>query len=181
MNDAEPIAEFRDYAGLVAALRLARERRNVSFETLDKVAGLSRGYASKVLSPNGSRGITLRGLGWLMAGLGLKAVLIDDNDALRRINGRMVPRQETLVRSGAITLTLSRRFLSKIGRKGATSRWAKAKQRAAIARHAANARWNGNGGDREAAPTAVPLRLGDNAYKTWRAHAVRDLRTTGAP
>jgi len=147
MSDApQVIAEFSDAASLLHALRQARELRDVSYECLDEVAGLPRGYTSKVLSPNGQRRPTLQSLPWLLGALACKCQIVSDDEAPAQIGNRLVPRAENLVRSGVITLTLSRRFLSKIGRKGATSQWAKAKQRAEVARRAANARWNGNGG-----------------------------------
>jgi len=95
---AVPI-EFRDYQTLHAALRRAREMRNISFELWDEIAGVSRGYTSKVLSPEGSRKITMQSLGWLLAGLGLKAILVDDPDTLKTILPRFRPRDLRLVRN----------------------------------------------------------------------------------
>jgi hypothetical protein len=41
-----PVAEFHDYQTLHAALRLAREKRNISFELWDRLAGTSDGYTT---------------------------------------------------------------------------------------------------------------------------------------
>lgn len=85
-----------------------------------------------------------------MAGLGLRAQFVDDPEMLKQINGRMKPRDNRLVRDGAVTVVLSRRFMSEIGRKGARVRNALRMRRKEAARKAALARWysptkNGNG------------------------------------
>jgi hypothetical protein len=138
------IAEFTDYSSLHVALRVAREARNISLDTLDKLAGAPDRYCSRILAPNSERRITMEALGWLFAGLGVKAILVDDPDTLELAQPRMNPRNQKVVRGGAVTITLSRRFLSKIGRKGAAARNAQRMKRKAAARHAANARWNKN-------------------------------------
>lgn len=57
---SEIIATFSDGASLVDALRRAREARNISYDTLDEIAGLPQGYSSKVLSLHGERRPTLQ-------------------------------------------------------------------------------------------------------------------------
>jgi hypothetical protein len=94
-------------------------------------------------APHGSRKVTLQSLGWLLAGLGAQCQIVDDPEMLQRINGRMVARDNRVVRSGAVTIGLSRRFLSEIGRKGAQARNAQRMRREEAARKAARARWYG--------------------------------------
>jgi hypothetical protein len=134
---------FWDYQSLLAALRECRERRDLSCERLDEIAGLPKGLSSKVLSPNSERKITLQNLTWILAGLGVRCQLVDDADLLRQINGRLVARNPGVVRNGAVHIVLSRRFFSKIGRKGAAARNAQRKRRSEIGRKAALARWHG--------------------------------------
>jgi hypothetical protein len=137
------IAEFSSYAGLLAALRLVREQRNISFETLDEIVGAPKGYFSKVFAPNGERRITTQGMEWALAALGVRCLIVDDPDMLKQINGRMVARNQKVVRAGAVHIVLSRRFLSKIGRLGAAKRNAQRRARKEAARKAAMARWHG--------------------------------------
>jgi hypothetical protein len=140
---SEVIAEFSDYSSLVAALREARELRNISFDTLDHLGGLSKGHSSKILSPNGSRRVTLQSLQWLLGGLACKCLIVSDDDALRRINSRMIERDNKVVRGGAVHVVMSRRWLSEIGRKGALATNAQRIRRKEAARRAALARWRG--------------------------------------
>jgi hypothetical protein len=142
---SEVIATFNDYNSLVVALRQCRNLRGVSYDTLDAVGGLAKGHSSKILAPQGSRRITFDSLAWILGGLACKCQIVSDDEALARINGRMVPRNPDMVRDGAVVFTLSRRFFSDIGRKGALARNAQRMRRKAAARKAANARWHGNG------------------------------------
>jgi hypothetical protein len=114
------ICEFTDYATLEAGLRLAKEKRNLSFAAVDQIAGLSDGHASKMLAPNGERGITVQSLGFLLGALGVKGVLIEDAEAQRRVENYMAAhklgtRDDKRAHSGAVSVTLSKRFLKKIG------------------------------------------------------------------
>jgi hypothetical protein len=116
----EALATFCDQASLIDALRQVREMRNISFATLDEIAGLPAGYSSKVLSPHGERRPTLQSLGWLLGGLGVKCLVVDDPAGLKQINGRMVARDHKVVRGGP-HFTI-RRYLSEIGKRGARAR-----------------------------------------------------------
>jgi hypothetical protein len=96
---ARAIAQFSDYQSLVDALRAAREKRNISFELMDKLGGVSDGYFSKVLAPRGSRKVTMQSLGWAMGALGVRTILVDDPVTLGMIQSRMKPRRIELVRN----------------------------------------------------------------------------------
>jgi hypothetical protein len=140
------IAEFADYGGLVAALRAAHTLRNIPLDVMDALAGAPEGYFSKVLSPNGSRQLTMNSLGWALGALGCKCVLVDDPAALKQILSHSKYRNrhlEKVQRNGAVHLLLSRKFLAKIGAKGgANSRRNLGKRKTkALARYAALARW----------------------------------------
>jgi hypothetical protein len=144
-----PLASFSDYAGLHAALRAAREMRNISFDTLDEIVGAPKGYFSKVLAPRGERKLTMQSMGWALNGLGLQCLLVDDPEMLEQIKNRLEQRDGKVVRSNAVHIVLSTRFLREIGRKGAEVSNARRRQRKEAARHAALARWHGrNGGGR---------------------------------
>ena len=115
------IAEFSDYSGLLAALRATREMRNISFERLDEIVGAPTGYFSKVLSPNGERKLTMQTMCWAFAGLGVKCILTDDPEMLKRIKTRLDQRDNRVVRSAAVHVVLSTKFMRQIGAKGGTN------------------------------------------------------------
>lgn len=142
--ESRVIAEFSDYSGLHAALRACRELRNISFETLDEIVGAPRGYFSKVFAPKSERKITMQSLGWALAGLGVKCLLVDDPHTLKQINGRMKSRDLKVVRAGTVHIVLSRNLMRKNQRKGGLhSRKYIGKRRARkIARQAALIRWS---------------------------------------
>lgn len=146
MNDV--IAEFSDYRGMIAALREAQSRREISFATLDVVTDSADGYFSKTLSLMGSRRVTMESISLVWRGLGVKCLVVEDPEQWARMQRFMgskglTKRNVKLVRGGAVHQTLSRRFLKKIAVKGGTnSRKNMSKARARkLARMAALARW----------------------------------------
>lgn len=143
-SEAGVIAEFSDYGSLHVALRLVRERRNISFETLDEIVGAPKGYFSKVFAPKSERKITMQALGWAMNGLGVKAVLIDDPETLRQIESRLKTRDQKVVRAGGKHVVLSYRFMRRIAALGGQARNKKLSpaRRRKIAKKAALIRWN---------------------------------------
>lgn len=51
---------IRSMADFLTALRITRDERQLTHETIDEIAGLPSGYCGKLLSP-----IPIRNLGWL--------------------------------------------------------------------------------------------------------------------
>jgi hypothetical protein len=86
------LGEFVDYESLRRALIEVRERRDISLELLNSISGAPDGYFQKIFGPNPTKGIGLRSLGWALGGLGVKGVLIDDQQALARVSRLFVPR-----------------------------------------------------------------------------------------
>lgn len=78
----------------------------------------------------------------LLNGLGLKCQFVEDQDATARLKNRLPPRNQSFVRAAAWQVTLTRRFMQKIGRLGGVARITRLtpKQRSELARKAANAR-----------------------------------------
>jgi hypothetical protein len=76
------------YMGLVQALLSRKDELDVSFETLDHVAGLPVRYSAKVL---GARQRTLgpASLGALLGALALKLAIVSDEEQLERIKHRL--------------------------------------------------------------------------------------------
>jgi hypothetical protein len=114
--------EFSDYNSLVALLRQCKDARQVSFATIDEIGGFPTGQSSKILAPKGERKVTWQTFGYLLGALALKCVIVSDDDALRRINGRMVKRDASVARE-SVHIILSRQHLREIGRRGAAARW----------------------------------------------------------
>lgn len=118
----EPIAEFSDYEGLRKALNVVREsKRDMSFELLDEITGAPKGYFSKVLGPRPVKRIGLHSLAWALGGLGVKCIMVEDPEALARVQSRFRNRDRAhlaSVHNGAVRVQINRGFLRKIGAKG---------------------------------------------------------------
>jgi hypothetical protein len=83
------IGEVTGYRGLVEALLSRKDELDVSFETLDHVAGLPVRYSAKVLGRQNLLGPT--SLGALLGALALKLAIVSDDDQLARIKHRLIP------------------------------------------------------------------------------------------
>lgn len=88
-----PLAEIRNYDELNAALRKRADDLNVSRETIDAVSGLQSGYAAKLLAPVPIRTLSRMSLGAMLGALGLKLLVVEDLDTVRRIERRLVQRK----------------------------------------------------------------------------------------
>lgn len=165
MKDECILATVHDYPGLVTALRARVNQRQISLQSYEvaEVTGLTQGWLAKILAPTGNRALSLQSLGGVLAVLGVKLLMVEDAEAMRRYGNRIPKRNEAQVRSGAVQVTISRHFLKKIGaiggknsranmsptqarrlaRKGAfaRARSLSPEQRSAIARKAVSARW----------------------------------------
>jgi hypothetical protein len=80
-------------ADFLTALRITRDERQLTHETIDEIAGLPSGYCGKLLAPE-----PIKNLGWLSFGLVLNAfgkmlLLVDDEEQIRRIKHRWTPRE----------------------------------------------------------------------------------------
>jgi hypothetical protein len=141
------IAEISDYQQLLDAMRLRAQERQIaiSSEDANDVVCLPDHYLAKLLAPRPVKRVGMISLGPVLQVLGVKLIMVEDESALRWINARLGKRKSAFMRSGAVHVTLSRRFLQKIGalggansRKNIGKRYAKT-----LARQAAIARWNG--------------------------------------
>jgi hypothetical protein len=139
------LAEFTDYDGMLAAVRARVNELQVNGERFDEFAGLPRGYLSKLIGIRPSRGLGKLSLGLVMNGLGMSLLAIENQEATARLKNRLLPRNQSYVRS-APSIVLTVRFFQKIGRKGARARInnSTAEQRRKWARRAAIARWRGS-------------------------------------
>lgn len=152
MTDDKLIGTFNDYESFKALLRDRKEELKLSNAMLDVLAELPEAYAAKMLADKTSKNIGITAFGKLMKALGVKAILVEDDEQMRKLASRMVERNESQVRRsdmlsgglhGDIEFKLSRRTLRRIAAMGGKARWAKMteKQRTRAARRAARARW----------------------------------------
>jgi hypothetical protein len=146
------LAEFGDYPGMLMAFRARAAERQIaiSSDETHHVAGLSDRRITQLLSLRTLRNIQsvrrigILSLGPLLGVLGVKLVMVEDVDAIKRHGERIKARNNNLVHGGVVQHTQSLKFLRKIGKKGGKARLKtmNAKRRSASARKAAFARWN---------------------------------------
>jgi hypothetical protein len=142
-NGERVIASFNAYDGLLDGLRSRALELQASGEVLDEVSGLARGYFQKLIGPKPPRRLGMRSLGDVLGALGVRCVIIEDPEAMNRVTGRLKKRNLKMVRDAAWQVTITRRFMQKIGRIGGTRRMEKMTkaERQQLARQAALARW----------------------------------------
>ena len=146
-DDERPrvIADVSSYEALLGALRQRVTELQINGERFDEYAGLPRGYLSKLVGANPIRRLGAQSFQPVLAGLGLRLLVIVDNTATERLKKRLSPRNPSYVRGGVTHLALTTRFMQKIGRLGAQARVDNSTkaQRQEWARKAAIARWRG--------------------------------------
>jgi hypothetical protein len=137
----------RNEAELLAAIRARVAELDVSYDTLDRIAGLPDRFASKLLCDPPMRQISQATLWLLMGAIGYKIALLPDAEGLAKVQSRLVKRKAP--NRHISTMTLARRrnspwlWNAETGREMASVRLTKIKpkQRIEIARNAARARW----------------------------------------
>jgi hypothetical protein len=87
------IAVVSNYSELIACLRQRAETLNISNVVLDDVSGLQDGYSGKLLSLNPKRTLGRLSLGLMLGALGLRLIVVEDREALKRVKGRLEPRK----------------------------------------------------------------------------------------
>jgi hypothetical protein len=141
-----PLSEIRDYEGLVQALRsrATELKLALSAEENAAVAGVAASYIPKLIGSNPIKRIGMVSLGALLGLTGSKLLLVVDEEAEQRYGPRLKIRNDNLVRSAVTEVRLTRRFLQKIGRKGARSRWDNTtpEQCSEVARQLNKLRWS---------------------------------------
>jgi hypothetical protein len=145
----EPIGEpIRSIEDLHAALRLRADELKISRQTVGELAGLTGGYAEKLLAPQPSKRLGALSTTLLMGALGCALILVEDKEALAKVRSRLVPHKVTVpsracLWAGKARTTVSKRWVRQIARQGGHARAAALSpaRRRAIAREAALIRW----------------------------------------
>jgi hypothetical protein len=88
--------DISSYTELLEAFRRRRDELDISYETLEQVAGLQPGYAAKVLVHPPMRRVGPLSLSLLLGGLGLRLTVSEDPEALERVRRRLEPRRKTV-------------------------------------------------------------------------------------
>jgi hypothetical protein len=131
MDGPRVLAEFSDYPGFLdAQRRRASELRiTLSAEENAAISGLPARYLPKLIGVKPVKRIGPRSFGPILGLLGTKLVMVEDADALARLRmmderyGRTLKTHNgNLVRSDAVHVTVTYRFLRKIGRMGGLRR-----------------------------------------------------------
>ncbi len=155
---------IRDMAGLREGTRAVQVAREISYQDIEHIGGLSSGTVAKYLGPKPSKRMGLLSTFLILQAMGKAILIVDDPEQLARIEKRFRPR---IIKGGA-TLQLRRRdalladalsieenrreYMRELGRKGGKVGGSKggkrrmetmskrARQRAAT--HAARKRWS---------------------------------------
>ena len=142
-DEPRVIADVTSYEQMLAALRARVHELQLNGERFDEFAGLPRGYLSKLIGAKPIRRLGMTSFAPVLAGLGLRLLVIEDNAATERLKNKLPPRNQSYVRSVAVHTNVTTRFLRKIGAKGGeNSRKFLGKRLVKqLARKAAAARW----------------------------------------
>ena len=142
-DERRVIADVTSYEQMLAALRARVNELQLNGERFDEFAGLPRGYLSKLIGARPIRRLGMTSFAPVLAGLGLRLLVIEDNAATERLKNKLPPRNQSYVRSVAVHTNLTTRFLRKIGAKGGENSRKFLSKRLVkrLAGKAANARW----------------------------------------
>jgi hypothetical protein len=161
INDAQVIGSCHDFYGLQHLIRMRKDALKISNITLSELSGLPDGLTNKLLSAPPYAKLGIMSTGYLLQALGLKLIVVEDAELMRRYSGQHFRRAEKQVRlppanriqnyKRAFALKGARASLKVIsaqqrranGRKGALVRLSSTtpEQRLAWARKAARERW----------------------------------------
>lgn len=136
------LADVSSYEQMLAALRRRVNELQINGERFDESAGLPRGYLSKLVGERPVRRLGMVSFQPVLAALGLRLLVIEDQEATERLKSRLPPRNGSFVRS-RLRIVLTNRFLKINGRKGGRVRWQNLTpaQRSQIMRALAQRRW----------------------------------------
>jgi hypothetical protein len=139
------IAEFNDYPGILAAMRLRAQEQKIPIGSPEvaEVAGIPDHYLAKLLSPKIPRRLGMLSMPGVLAVLGVKLVMVESRPAMERYGNRLPKRNDSCVHAGTVHFALSGKHMRAIRRKGGQNsrKYMSAREARALARKAARARW----------------------------------------
>jgi hypothetical protein len=89
----QPLAIVRTTDDLREVFRRRVAELNISLDTLDEIAGLPTRYSAKVFGLQRSKNFGQMSLEALLGALGLMLVVVEDAEALARVQSRLAPLQ----------------------------------------------------------------------------------------
>ena len=120
-TDSRPVVMVHDERELLAAIRARCNELQITYDTLDAVAVLPDGYASKLLCEHPVKHMGTLTMWNVLGTLGYRIALIHDPDLLARFRDKLVvrkcPPQSTGSR-GRVKINFTYRFMRKIARLG---------------------------------------------------------------
>jgi len=126
LTDDEIIGEARDHDELVALLRKRKDALGLSDKVVEEIADMAGSFVSKILAPQPVKTLGRTSLTLLLGALGLKLIVVEDPDQVRRVRRRWTERAEHHVNIAPHTLRTARPIvLSRLARKAALARWAR--------------------------------------------------------
>lgn len=81
---------------MLACIRARIAECGITYDTLDFLAGLTRGHANKLLGPTPSKGIGKVSFGCILSALALKITIEPDPEQEAKMRARWIPRQVAL-------------------------------------------------------------------------------------
>ena len=92
---------IRSMPDLLDVIRARREEVGISLETMDHIAGFPSGYSAKLLAP-----VAIKNLGWMSFGaalgsLGIALIAVPDEEQIKRVEKRWIPRERPPQRTRA--------------------------------------------------------------------------------
>ena len=119
------LANICSYEEMLAALRSRVAELQINGERFDEFAGLPRGYLSKLVGARPIRRLGMTSFEPVLAGLGLRLLVIEDPKGTERLRNRLVPRNNSYPRTVYTLHTLTDRKWSQIQKLGRAARWKK--------------------------------------------------------
>jgi hypothetical protein len=146
------LASIDDYPSMLFAMRARAAEREIAISSdhAAHVAGLSDRRLSQILSLRTLRNIqSVRRIGVVSLGpvlglLGVRLLMVENEEAIRRFGSRLKLRNSNLAHSGVVQHTQSIKFLRAIGKKGGRARMDQLRASRRLAAHqrkAGKARW----------------------------------------
>ena len=127
-----PLGTCRTSDDLREVFRRRVAELGVSLDTIDHIAGLPTRYTAKVLGLQSTRGFGQFSLDGLLGALGLMLIVVEDAEALARVQERFEPLQRVdcgVVSRRRIIIKFTPEFMRKIGRMGGLKKAAAASKK----------------------------------------------------
>jgi hypothetical protein len=99
------IADVNSYEQMLAALRARVNELQINGERFDEYSGLPRGYLSKLIGARPIRRLGMASFGPVLAGLGLRLLVIEDQGATERLKNRL-PRAINLLCAASLCILI---------------------------------------------------------------------------